>query len=153
MTEESKPATPTEIATPTPGKPNTKKVHLAITVACIASYFYFDVGTRWQLSGTWSCEQYNNGYPTTETFGFFGGRETVNGAGNSAGLHTVGRYSLSGKVLTDTPRYAERNGRSFDINGTGQNITFTEIISKLTRSELVYVLRDDRRSTMLSCHR
>lgn len=126
-------------------------------VALIAGYFYFDVGVRWQLSGTWACEQYNNGYPTTETFGFFGSRETVNeGSDWGTKLHTIGRFTLSGKEMVSTPKIIERGNRALVVkdDATGGEIHLTEIISKLSGSELVYVLRpDNHRATMISCHR
>jgi hypothetical protein len=62
-------------------KPVFSKAYIFYILFCIAGIAYFDIVTRWKITGSWNCEQQGNGYPTVETFGFFGQRETDNNAG------------------------------------------------------------------------
>jgi hypothetical protein len=129
----------------------------AFAVLAVGAYAYFDVGTRWNLAGTWDCNQYNNGAQTRETFGFFGHRATYNASGPESGVNIIGSYSLDGKVLATRPDRAERDGVTLmaGIN-KGKDIVFRETIKNLRGDELLYLLHEldaNRRTAMISCRK
>ncbi|WP_040503513.1 hypothetical protein [Herbaspirillum lusitanum] len=113
-------------------------VGLILILAVLAGIWSFHPKTRFKLAGDWKCQQSNNGVGvmTTETYGFFGTRESVNSTPQGQ-LHFTGSYSISGDVITNKPEYAEANGRRMPVKlNDGSEAEFYEAIGKLTSSQM-----------------
>lgn len=130
------------------------KRYWALAVLIVLGCNYYDVGTRWQLAGTWKCEQ-DNGARTVESYGFFGHQSSYSASGIYNGVTTEGRFTLNGKSFALTLSSVERaDGQRLELNAPRKNIFGAKgEIKKLTSDVLEYEASTDAKSAMVSCQR
>lgn len=121
-------------------QPKNLIVALVVLLLVIAAHMYLGIGLRLKLMGTWNCRQMDNGALTSETFGFFGSRDTLNMSGPEIGVHIFGNYSLWGKTITSTVDHFEKGDQYKKMPSTSRDIVFYAVIDQITGSQLSYLL-------------
>lgn len=141
-----------------PARPPVTKntwIGLIVILGALASIWSFHPETRLKLTGDWTCQQIDNGIVTKESFGFLGSRESINPTPQGQ-LRFTGSYSISGNVVTNTPEFAEANGRRQPIKlNDGSKAEFYESIGKLTSSQMILTVTTNLKpkTVMYNCQK
>lgn len=116
----------------------------------LVSYKYFDMDTRWKLSGTWECHQ-DNGARTTEKFQLFGSQTTLNTSGAYSGVQIFSSYSLSGNKIQTTSKALKRADGEIREFDEIQWPHFSLSITELTDDSLSYIAKSAGKSSNVAC--
>lgn len=127
-------------------------IGFATALILLGSYKYFDIDTRWKLSGTWECRQ-ANGARTTEKFELFGSQTTLNTNGPYNGIQIFGSYSLNGTKIQTTSKSLKRVDGEVKKFDEIQWLRLTLNIAKLTNDSLSYTVKSSDKSTYMECIR
>lgn len=111
---------------------------ISVPVAfAIATSWYFDLPTRWKLSGEWECQQNNNDHRTKEKYGILGSFVQASMSGQDAGSQLTGKYSLSKNALNIVLERIMMGDHAIDLDET-QRARLDVGIQTLTADSLSY---------------
>jgi hypothetical protein len=127
-----------------------KRIGVMIFLFLIAMFWYFDVSTRWKVSGSWKCIQFDPQAVTNETFGFFGSHATFNFNTRDMGLTLYSRNSFSGKRMTSVMKSAEKYGQTKDLSSIDPPITMYMDLTELTGTRMTYTMSGNTVSRTVS---
>jgi hypothetical protein len=127
-------------------------IGFATALILVAGYKYFNMDTRWKLSGTWECHQ-DNGARTTEEFGLFGSQTTLNTNGAYKGIQIFGSYSLNGTEIYTTSKALKRVDGEVKKFDEIQWLRLTWDIAKLTNDPLSYTAKSPDKGAYMECIR
>lgn len=135
---------------------STQKIGSAIGILLamifLVGHKYFDIDTRWKLSGTWECHQ-DNGARTTEKFQLFGFQTTLNTSGAYSGVQIFSSYSLNGNKIQITSKSLKRADSEIREFDEIQWPRFSLSITKLTDESLSYIAKSSGKISNVDCIR